>query len=93
MPTYANLKDWCAQNGVAHDPAALAEDPKLKEYLQNEVNRICADLSAYEKVKAIALLPAELSLEHGEMTPTLKVKRKVVNQKYAAKIASLYPED
>ncbi|MBT9586087.1 long-chain fatty acid--CoA ligase [bacterium] len=93
VPTYANLKDWCAQNGVAHDPRALAEDPKLKEYLQSEVNRICADLSAYEKVKAIALLPAELTLENGEMTPTLKVKRKVVNQKYAAKIASLYPED
>ena len=92
VPTYANLKDWSAQNGLTHDPAALAEEPKLKEYLLEEINRVCVDLSAYEKVKAIALLGAELSLENGEMTPTLKVKRKVVNQRYADKIASLYPE-
>jgi len=93
VPTYANLKDWCSKNGLAHDPATLSEEPKLLEYMQSEVNRLSADLSAYERVKAIALLPEELSPDKGEMTPTLKVKRKVVNQKYAAKIASLYPED
>ena len=93
MPTYANLKDWCSQNGIAHDPDALSTHPKLIEFLQGEVNRLCADLSGYERVKAIALLPRELTLEHGEMTPTLKVKRKVVNQKYSDKIGSLYPED
>jgi len=93
VPTYANLKDWCTQNGIAHDPDALSTNPKLVEFLQGEVNRLCADLSGYERVKAIALLPRELTLEHGEMTPTLKVKRKVVNQKYSDKIGSLYPED
>lgn len=92
VPCYANLKDWCAANGVAHDPLQLADDPKLNEYLLAEVNRRCADLSGYEKVKSIALLPHELSLENGEMTPTLKVKRKVVNQKYASKIQSLYSD-
>ncbi len=93
VPTYANLKDWCTQNSIAHDPDALSTNPKLIEFLQGEVNRLCADLSGYERVKAIALLPRELTLEHGEMTPTLKVKRKVVNQKYSDKIGSLYPED
>jgi len=93
VPTYGNLKDWCSQNNIPHDPDALSTNPKLVEYLQGEVNRLCADLSGYEKVKAIALLPRELTLEHGEMTPTLKVKRKVVNQKYLDKITALYPED
>lgn len=93
VPTYANLKDWCNQNSIAHDPDALSTNPKLVEFLQGEVNRLCADLSGYERVKAIALLPRELTLEHGEMTPTLKVKRKVVNQKYSDKIGALYPED
>lgn len=93
VPTYANLKDWCSQNSIAHEPDALASNPKLVEFLQGEVNRLCADLSGYEKVKAIALLPRELTLENGEMTPTLKVKRKVVNQKYADRIGALYPED
>lgn len=93
VPTYGNLKDWCTQNSIPHDPDALSTNPKLVEFLQGEVNRLCADLSGYERVKAIALLPRELTLEHGEMTPTLKVKRKVVNQKYSDKIGSLYPED
>lgn len=93
VPSYPNLKDWCTQNGVAHNPAELAENSKLNEFLLAEVTRLSADLSAYERIKAISLLPAELTLESGEMTPTLKVKRKVVNQKYAAKIGSLYPED
>ena len=93
VPTYGNLKDWCSQNNIPHDPDALSTNPKLVEYLQGEVNRLCADLSGYERVKAIALLPRELTLEHGEMTPTLKVKRKVVNQKYSDKITALYPED
>lgn len=93
VPTYSNLKDWCSQNNIPHDPDALSTNPKLVEYLQGEVNRLCADLSGYEKVKAIALLPRELTLETGEMTPTLKVKRKVVNQKYSDKITALYPED
>lgn len=92
VPTYPNLKNWCTENSIAHEPDALSTNPKLVEFLQGEVNRLCADLSGYEKVKAIALLPRELTLEHGEMTPTLKVKRKVVNQKYSDKIGSLYPE-
>jgi long-chain acyl-CoA synthetase len=93
VPSLLGMKDWCAQNGVAHNLEEMAKSPKVFEFLQAEVNRLCADLSNYERVKSIALLPNELTLEGGEMTPTLKVKRKVVNQKYADKIAALYPEE
>lgn len=93
VPSYANLKEWCSQNGLPSDPTQLCNEPKLIEYLQAEINKLSVDLSAYERVKAIALLPGELTQDSGELTPTLKVKRKVVNQKYADKIAALYPED
>jgi long-chain acyl-CoA synthetase len=93
VPTYANLKDWCDKNGIAHNPDELSNNPKLVEFLQGEVNRLCADLSNYERVKNIALLPREMTQDTGELTPTMKVKRKVVNQKYSDKITALYPED
>lgn len=93
VPSWANLKDWCQKNGLSGDPEQLAQNPQLLEFMQNEVNRLCVDLSNYEKVKSIALLPRELSQESGELTPTLKVKRKVVNQRFAEQIGALYPED
>ena len=55
-----------------------------------EVNRLTRELADYEKVKRIALLPEEFSIDGGELTPTLKVRRRVVEQKYGEKIESLY---
>ena len=62
------------------------------EHLLAEVAECCAELTASERVKAIALLPWELSEKNGELTPTQKVKRKVVHQKYLGKIRALYQE-
>jgi len=89
-PTYSNLQGWLKENNLGSDPAKLAEEPKLIDYMTKEVARLCADLSGYEKVKKIALLPRELTLETGELTPTLKVKRKVVNANYSDKIKAVY---
>lgn len=92
VPSYGNLKDWCNQNGAAVQPEQLAENAALRKFLQGEVDRLCADLSGYEKVKNVQLLPNEMTQENGELTPTLKVKRKVVNEKYSKQIEALYSE-
>ncbi len=93
VPTYTALASWAQENGVANDPKSLAASSKLNEFLTQECQKLCADFSAYEQVKKIAVLEHELSQENGEMTPTLKVKRKVVNQRYADKIHEIYGDE
>jgi long-chain acyl-CoA synthetase len=61
--------------------------------MQRQVDALCADLSKYERVKRVALLEGELTIEGGELTPTLKVKRRVVDEKYRDVIDRLYAED
>ncbi|MEW6279875.1 MAG: long-chain fatty acid--CoA ligase, partial [Candidatus Eremiobacterota bacterium] len=76
--------------GHAGTPAEQAANPAVMQAVMAEVERLCAGLSGYEQVKKVALLPQELTQEAGELTPTLKVKRRVVCQKYADTIEALY---
>jgi long-chain acyl-CoA synthetase len=71
-------------------PAELAGCPVFRGYLERQIDAVNASLARYETIKRFAILPAELSVEAGELTPTMKLKRKAVNQKYAAEIESLY---
>ena len=59
---------------------------------QEIVDALNRELSQFERIKRIALLPSEFSVESGELTPTLKVKRKVVEEKWKGKIEELYAE-
>jgi long-chain acyl-CoA synthetase len=66
--------------------------PKIVELIETEVNNLTQSLSNFEKVKKIALLENELTVETGELTPTLKVKRRVINEKYADLIDEIYTQ-
>jgi long-chain acyl-CoA synthetase len=77
-----------AQGKGAH--AALSRDPAAVRLVQREVAALTASLSDYERVRRVALLPDEFSIDGGEMTPTLKVKRRVIDEKYGALIDELY---
>ena len=90
VPSYEGFAEWCEQNGVDKDPAKMAEDPKVYEFLSEVTKKACEGFSRYEQVKKIAVLPRELSQEHGELTPTLKTKRRVVNTNFEDKINSIY---
>ncbi len=72
------------------DPAALAEDPKVREFIGEIIDRVNANYAQVEQVKKFAILDHDLSQETGELTPTLKVKRNVVNEKYQGIFDSLY---
>ena len=63
---------------------------KVRELVQHEVDAVNAGLARYEQVRAWELLPAEFTLEGGELTPTQKIKRRVVNSKYGEIIERLY---
>ena len=81
--------------GVAPDiPAGtLAERSDVVAFMTDQVRRQTADLATFEQVWRIAILPRDLTIEDGELSPTLKVKRRIVESRYAAPIGRLYAEE
>jgi long-chain acyl-CoA synthetase len=75
---------------AAVDRAALARDPAAVRLVQREVAQLTSGLHDYERVRRVALLPEEFSIDGGEMTPTLKIKRRVVDEKFGALIDEIY---
>jgi long-chain acyl-CoA synthetase len=93
VPDFEALKPWAEKQGVgAADNEKLIADPKVRELIGKEVTAVNANLAGFEKIVAWELLPNEFTLETGEITPTLKVKRRVINQKYGNVIDRLYAE-
>jgi len=65
----------------------------FKKHVEKQIEEVNGKLARVQTIKKFAILPQELSIEGGELTPTMKVKRKVVNEKYRSEIAGLYPEE
>ena len=81
---------YAAENNLPNDPAVLATNEGLKAEIEAHVDEINKKFARVEQVKKIAILPQDLSQETGELTPTMKVKRNVVCEKYADEIEALY---
>ena len=80
-----------AQISGLGDVATAARNPQVKRYIEQEMQHACNDkVARYQTIKKIQILPTTFSVDGGELTPTLKVKRNVVNEKYAQEIAKLY---
>ena len=82
---------WAQQQGIEDTSiAALAQDPEVHALIQGELDEANAKYAQVEQVKKFVILDHDLSQETGELTPTLKVKRNVVNEKYADRFDALY---
>jgi long-chain acyl-CoA synthetase len=81
---------WANENGLPDDLAELAVAAKVRELVQRELDRANSNYAQVEQIKKFAILDHDLSLEEGELTPTLKVKRNVINERYAQLFNSLY---
>jgi long-chain acyl-CoA synthetase len=93
VPDFDVLKPWAEKQGIAAaGNEALIKDPKVRALFTAEVQAVNAHLASFEKIQAWELLPNEFTLETGELTPTQKVKRRVINQKYGDTIERLYTE-
>jgi len=98
QPAALIVPDWEALAVVVPAPEAESEpthvarsrNPAAVKIVQREVMQLTAPLADYERVRRIALLPEEFSIDGGELTPTLKVKRRVVDEKYGDLIDELY---
>ncbi len=82
---------WAQQHGIEDtSPAALAQDPQVIALVQEQLDNANEKYAQVEQVKKFFILDHDLSQETGELTPTLKVKRNVVNEKYAQRFDDLY---
>ena len=93
VPTFDALVSYARSLKIDTDnPAELVRHPRVIEYFKKKIDEVTKDLAPHEKVKKIALLDQEFSVEGGELTPTLKVRRKFVEDKHKDTINSLYPK-
>ncbi len=91
VPNWGNVLEYVKSHGVkVSDVPKLCEEPHVKHLFEHVLERANAELSRYEQIKKCKLLPREFSQEEGELTPTLKVKRRVINQRYGQQIEELY---
>ncbi|HEX2717908.1 MAG TPA: long-chain fatty acid--CoA ligase [Gemmatimonadaceae bacterium] len=93
VPNFEQLERWARfKNLLWTDRPQLVALPLVQAKMEKEIFGRVTSLASFERPKKIALLPHELTIEGGELTPTLKVKRKVVTERYAALIDALYRE-
>ncbi|MEY3433174.1 MAG: hypothetical protein RL131_1110 [Bacteroidota bacterium] len=91
VPAFANLKTWCEKNGIdSSSTAEMINHPKVLEYYKSIVEKYNPQFNPVEQVKKFELLDAEWTINGGELTPTLKLKRKVIMEKYGAAIERIY---
>jgi long-chain acyl-CoA synthetase len=91
VPSFEALEAWARQGGlVVGDREALLRRPEVLSHYRQLVDSMTTDLAQFEKIKKITLLAREFSQDSGELTPTLKVKRRVVEERYKALIDAMY---
>ena len=86
----AEIGRWAEEHGADADMASLVRDERVRELVQEIVDETNRERSRYEQVKRFALLPRDFTMEHGEVTPTLKLRRRAVIEHFQSEIEELY---
>jgi long-chain acyl-CoA synthetase len=87
------LPAWAAERGLPTDMAALVETDEVRELVQGIVDEVNADRSRYEQIKRFTILPRDFTMDDDELTPTLKLKRRVVADHFSGELEELYAGD
>lgn len=94
IPDYALLEEYARRHGIAFTSREeLCADPKINEMMAERIETLQQQLASYEKIKRFTLLPEHFTMERGELTNTLKIRRKVLAKNYAREIEKMYEED
>ncbi|HXG65521.1 MAG TPA: long-chain fatty acid--CoA ligase [Blastocatellia bacterium] len=94
VPNMELLKSYAALKGISYrDEEDLVRNPAIIDLIERQVDKYTGELARFEKVKKVALLKDELTIASGELTPTLKPRRRFIETKYAALIDRLYIEE
>lgn len=93
VPNYEALEAYARAHGIAYQTRdELVKTPAARALYQARVDDLSQELAPYEQVKAFTLLPSPFAQETGELTPSLKIRRRAVGEKYAAEIEAMYPQ-
>ncbi len=91
IPDFESLKRYAKDKGITYATAAeLVAHPEIRGLIAKEVDEVNASLARYEQIKYFTLLDKPFEVETGELTPTLKIKRRVVNEKFRDQIEKMY---
>lgn len=93
VPNFDSLKDWCAKKEIPYSSnAEMIHNERVLTKLEKEKERLNEDFAQFEKIKKIKLIPRLWTVEEGELTAKLSLRRKIIEQHFANEIASLYKE-
>jgi long-chain acyl-CoA synthetase len=93
VPDWESIESYALLKGINGNHDELCRNPRVIDLFERQIAGLTPDLANYERVKKVALIPAELTINGGELTPTMKVKRRVVDEKYRGVIDALYEGD
>jgi long-chain acyl-CoA synthetase len=94
VPNFEKLEEYARFSNISFgDCTELVKNKQVVNFIKAEVDRATPNLASYEKLKRIALLDRDFEIEKGEITPTLKIKRNIIEQKYKSLIDALYEEE
>jgi long-chain acyl-CoA synthetase len=93
IPVYTLLEDYARQHGIEFkDREELCANKQINDMMMERIDTLQQQLAHYEQIKRFTLLPHHFSMERGELTNTLKIKRRVLNVNYAKEIDQMYAE-
>jgi len=93
VPVWEQLESYCKLKGIeVKSHSEMCHHPRIVDLIQRQIDGLTPNLAKYEKIKKVALLENEFTIEGGELTPTLKVKRRVIDEKYRDVIEKIYAE-
>ena len=92
-PNFKNIRDWTENNKLdldLHDNMAIASHQEVVRLIKSEIERLLPDLADYEKIRKFSIISEELNVENGALTPTLKVKKRILLERYKDVIEAMY---
>lgn len=94
VPSFANFREYCKDNGIAWTSNdEMSQHEALRKLINDHIKQINKVLAPYEQLKRVSILKKEWTVEGGELTPKMSLKRKVIKEKYVADIAGIYAAD
>jgi long-chain acyl-CoA synthetase len=94
VPSFEQIKEWAKAQGMHFDShEQIVDNSKIKELINAEIEKYNQEFGKWEQIKKFTLLKREWSVETGELTPTMKLKRKIIYEKYSKEIEMMYSDN
>jgi long-chain acyl-CoA synthetase len=90
VPKFDRVREHAAEKKIEFKPETIDSNPEIRALFQREIDAYNAGKPHHEQIRAFALLPSDLTIEDGSITPTLKVKRRILESRYQGLIEAMY---